>query len=371
MKIKILHLTSTRYGIGGVENLLLDMSDKYDFSRFDLSYCNLFCDNNNNGVFPTALKQRGLRYFDIKGNSWYQVPQMTFDLLKLLKREKFDIVHTHMLGATIIGQATAKMAQSPCKIVTKHYTDDVVKHNRLIKKLDLQLTRTSDRIIAISEWVKNDMLSQGIPESKISLILNGIDLNLFKLPSAENDGDEIKKSEFVIGSVGSLTKRKGHQYLIEALPRILEKHPQARVVIIGEGPEESNLRKLMKQLNVEDKVTLKGFQKEVFRLLREFDLYVHPSINEPFGIAILEAMAAQKCVVATTVEGIPEIVIDGETGFLIAPMNPFELSLVICCAIENSDETKMMGEKGRKRVEDCFRIEKTVEKYQNLYIASV
>src|SRR5688500_12738880 len=102
-KIRILHLTSTRYGIGGVEKLLLDMSDKYDADRFDVSYCNLFCDADGQGVFPVAMRERGLTVYEVKGRSLSDIPQMVSSLARLLRQERFDVLHLHMLQATIVG----------------------------------------------------------------------------------------------------------------------------------------------------------------------------------------------------------------------------------------------------------------------------
>ena len=164
-KIKILHVTSTRYGIGGVEKLLLDMSDKYDFSRFDISYCNLFCDKNGEGIFPTTLRQNGLQYFGLKENRSGQIPQMIRSLSRLIKDEKFDIVHTHMLMGTIVGQLAARWAGRVRKILTRHYTSALVNHNFLVQKTDLWLTAKSDGVISISDAVKKDMIASGIPEA--------------------------------------------------------------------------------------------------------------------------------------------------------------------------------------------------------------
>ncbi len=97
------------------------------------------------------------------------------------------------------------------------------------------------------------------------------------------------------------------------------------------------------------------------------NLYVHPSVLEPFGIAILEAMASRKCVVASRVEGIPEIIVEGETGFLAEPEDPGQLAQVICNALADETKLQQMGESGRRRVEDIFSIEATVRAYQNLY----
>lgn len=369
MKTRVLHLTSTRYGIGGVEKLLLDMSDKYDFSRFEIAYCNLFCDKNGEGVFPTALKQRNLRYFQIDGNRWYHIPKMLFNLISLLRREKFQIVHLHMLKATILGGLAARFAGKTKTILTKHYTDELSKHNKIVNILDNFFTKNADNVAAISDYVKNDLIKLSVPESKITVILNGTDLKAFDklsecyfpLPDSELGG------KFLIGTVGSLTARKGHRYLLQALQIVLRKHPNLHLIIAGEGPEREKLENLIEEMKIKNNVTMLGFKENIAPLLRKIDVYIHPSVNEPFGIAILEAMAAGKCVIASSVEGVPEIITEGENGLLVPATDVESLAQAISTALDNLSQTKRMGQSGRKKVEDTFSIEKTVENYQNLY----
>lgn len=370
MKTKVLHLTSTRYGIGGVEKLLLDMSDKYDFSKFEISYCNLFCDKNGEGVFPTALKQRYLKYFHIEGNRWFQMPKMLFRLITLIKREKFQIVHLHMLKATILGGLAALFAGKTKTILTKHYTDELSRHNKIIKGLEYYFTKNADAIVAISDYVKKDMIKLSVPAEKITVILNGTDLEAFdKLSKSDFTlPDSDWEGKFIIGTVGSLTARKGHQYLVRAMKLVLEKYPNLHLIVVGEGPERERLKDLIEETEIGSNVTMIGFRENVAPFLRKIDVYIHPSIHEPFGISILEAMAAGKCVVASRVEGVPEIITEGENGLLVPAADKEALAEAIIAVLNDSLHTKKMGENGRKIVEAKFNIEKTAESYQNLYI---
>jgi len=368
-KIRVLHLTSTRYGIGGVEKLLLDMSDKYDTEKFDVSYCNLFCDAGGKGVFPTALRERGLKFFEINGNAWSDVPRMSLGLFKLLTRERFDIVHLHMLQATIVGGLAAKFARTSKVIVTKHYNDEMLKQSSVVKGLDNLFTKRADRVAAISSHVERDMVNLGIPEAKIKVIYNGTDIMAFDSRSQQKSSFNVSKDlgPFLIGTVGSLTERKGHRYLFQAMSSIREWNPHAHLIVIGEGPEKERLEKLRVELGLESAITMLGFQENVAPILKQLDVYVHPSVQEPFGIAVLEAMAAGKCVVATAVGGVPEIVVQGETGYLVPAQNSDQLSSAISAAFANWKNTVRMGKNGRNRVLEMFDIDVTVRGYENLY----
>ena len=141
--------------------------------------------------------------------------------------------------------------------------------------------------------------------------------------------------------------------------------------MVGEGVERSRLTKLISELGIDSEVIFEGFRQNIPGVIKTLDLYVHPAVHEPFGIAILEAMAAGKCVVATAVEGVPEIVVDGVTGYLAYAGDQEKIEDVmaqlITNAIENEAERVRLGENGRKRVEDAFSVMGTVRGYQKVY----
>lgn len=365
-KIKILHLTSSPRGIGGVERLLLDMAGKYDASRFDVAHCNLFCSERGTGAFSQALKDTGARYFEIKGRKWFELPQIFFRLVSILRAERFDVLHLHMLHATILGGFTAIFAPKTKVVVTRHYTVALV-NKPLLKWLDTFFTKRADRVAAISDYVKRDLMKNGVNPEAIRVVHNGTDIDAFDRAASDADFPRNEKT-FLIGTVGSLTPRKGHEHLIRALPLILRENPDCELVVVGEGPEMPHLQALGTNLRLESKIRFAGFRKDVPQILKTFDLYVHPSLFEPFGIAILEAMAARKCVVATAVEGVPELIVNGVAGYLVPPADPQMLAEVINKAISDAGRLSRSGEEGRKRVEENFSIAKTVCGYQRLYV---
>ncbi len=368
-KIKVLHLTSTRYGIGGVEKLLLDMSEIYDLSNFEFLYCNLFCDQNGDGAFPLALRAKGLKQFNINGSRMINLPRIVFELAKLIKLENVDVIHTHMLQATIIGQLVAMLFRRGKRIVTRHYTDVEVVNRRIYYILDKYVTQRCSDVIAVSNSVKRDLMFQGISESRISVVHNGIDLTGFDNAASQSADilPKLKENTYIVGCVGSLMKRKGHDWLIKAFSLVLKHHENARLLIAGEGPEYANLKNLTKQLRLENEVRLIGFHGEIPKFLKEIDLFVQPSRSESFGISVLEAMAAEKCVIASNTGGIPEIVIDGQTGILVEPGNVKELANAISEVMSNPSKYKQFGHAGRNLVETKFNVANTVKGYQSAY----
>jgi glycosyltransferase involved in cell wall biosynthesis len=365
--LKVLNVTSTRYGIGGVERLLLDLADKFDPAEIEFEYCNLFDDAGGDGAFPTALRSAGLKYHQVDGHRMSKVPSMALKLRKIIRDGAFDVVHLHMMKATIVGWLATR--GSGVKAVgTRHYTRKLIaKHPAPIRLLDVQATKGLGAIIAISESVRKDLVAGGIREDKIRVVHNGIDLAAFDRSLEKAGLSNRWPGEFVIGSVGSLTKRKGHRYLIEAFAAIAGEPPNARLVIVGEGPEMVPLETLATELGVGDRVTLTGYDPNVPATLKRFDLYVHSATDEPFGIAILEAMAAGKFVIATSVDGVPEIVQNGITGRLIPSQDADMMAAAIQETGKDLDEVRQSAETARRRVVDKFDISRTAAGYAAIY----
>lgn len=389
-KIKVLHLTSTLRGIGGVQKLLLALGDKYDREHFEWFFCNLFDDARGKGTFPTALKEKGYNYIEIPERTFWKLPVLLFRLVKAIRREQFDIVHTHMLQASIIGQLIAKFMHVPA-ILTRHYSDYVYRYKgRLYQWLDRFAAHLAEHIIAISEGSKKVLVEYDkVRPEKISVIYNGIDLDKFDYLSTNplqiltKVRDPLKQEFFsndvpsragdlshvqIIGTVAELHPRKGHRFLLQAAVEIIAQCPTARFLIIGDGVLLSELEYLAVQLGLEQYVYFTGWRADVPQLLRCIDVYAHPAVEEGFGIAIIEAMAMRKSVVASRVGGIPEVVKDGVTGLLVPPENPDALATGILRYLSDTALAMHAGARGRERVEQYFTIERMTENYQAVYL---
>ena len=347
--------------------MLLDMADCFDRKRFDLNYCILF--GSDESEFARALREKNLKVACFSGQNTFDVPRIFAQLVKFLRREKFDIVHTHLLQATIIGQIAARLARNSKQILTRHYTDDALTNSFYVLQLERRAMKLADKLTAVSKAVRDDIVKAGVEPQRIELIYNGVDLNKFdeKTRQAENVELPFKKGDYILGNVGNFWRRKGQEDLIRALPKILTRFPQTRIVFVGEETEETDLKRLAAELGISDKIFFAGFCDNVAPFLAKCDLYVHPSRQEPFGIAILEAMAAGKCVVATAVGGVPEIVLPGKTGFLVSVKDSEKLAETIIKAISQKSIVETMAIAGRRRVEEVFSLDAIVNQYENLY----
>lgn len=375
--LKVLNLTSSPHVLGGVETLLLNAVGKYDARRFDVAFCNLFSGadevgGNAESALYNELRARKVKYFHVPGNGWRDMPALVNKLARLLRRERFDILHSHMLHATLIGHLAARVAGVRVRIASRQYTGEVF-YNKggWVRRLDSYMMKTATHIVACSGSVRDTLLrEEKIAREKITVVYNSIDLRAIDeaKPSSPAPWDASWNDCLMLGSVGNLHPRKGHADLLRALPQVLEVEPRARLVILGEGVERANLEALARELGIADRVLLAGFRDDTLALIHKFNLYVHPSLHEPFGIAIAEAMAARKAVVCAATGGIPEVVgEDGAAGVLVSPGNPAELADAIIRLLGDPEAMRRMGEHGRRRAAENFSVEVTVENYQELY----
>jgi glycosyltransferase involved in cell wall biosynthesis len=220
-----------------------------------------------------------------------------------------------------------------------------------------------DEIIANSEETKRTILSRNpklIDENKIKIIYNGINIEKFDAQNSENSyirkGDEV-----IIGNAGRLVKQKGQKYLID-LGLILQKHGiNFKIIIAGEGKMENELRNLVRKNNLEDRIEFIGFIEDMKSFMQSIDIFALTSIWEGFGYVIVEAMACRKPVVAFRISSNPEVIRENVTGFMVEPFDIISMADKIIQLIENRETLQKMGSEGRKRVEEIFTFNKTLE----------
>jgi glycosyltransferase involved in cell wall biosynthesis len=172
----------------------------------------------------------------------------------------------------------------------------------------------------------------------------------------------------VLGTVSSLNPHKGHTYLLEAATKVLEIFPTAQFLLVGDGRMKEELEIKAQNLNLLSSIKFLGIRKDIPEILAVIDIFVLPSSSrEGLGISLLEAMAAEKPVVASDIGGIPEVVIDGETGFLVPPKNSHDLAGAIIELLKNPAKAALMGQQGRQRVKEKFTTQQMLENIDELY----
>jgi glycosyltransferase involved in cell wall biosynthesis len=214
----------------------------------------------------------------------------------------------------------------------------------------------ADRIIAVSEWARHDIAKYLIDESKIIPVHNGIDVGSFKPTAATNVRGQYGIGGPMLLFVGRMITQKGLPYLIEAMPMVLERHPDAKLLLIGRGSALESLKKKSMAMGLEKSVLFSGYMTE--EMLKEAygtcDLFVLPSVWEVLPIAILEAMSSSKPVVCTDAGGNAELVKDGLNGYVVPMRDPEALADRINDLLDDPAKMESMGRAGRRRAEEEF-----------------
>jgi glycosyltransferase involved in cell wall biosynthesis len=217
----------------------------------------------------------------------------------------------------------------------------------------------ADYYIAISRKIKDVMVADGVAAERIFVVHSGVDLKRFAGVSGEHLTTEfnLTPGEKVVINVAHLAGHKGQQFLVRAIPRVVEKFPRVRFFIVGKGELLAELQALAASLGITRELVFTGFRSDVGAFYKIADLFVMSSVQEGLGTAVLDALAEGKAVVATDCGGIPEIIHDGETGRLVEPANPEALAQGIIDVLRHPEPASQMADCGRALVQNQFSIE--------------
>jgi glycosyltransferase involved in cell wall biosynthesis len=252
--------------------------------------------------------------------------------------------------------------------------------NRIRKSLyctiDRLTERVADKFIVVSNSLKEQLIKKHfISEAKISKIYNGIEIAEYSTQVPDAETKELRKelniddSMKVIGAIGRMVWQKGFEYLIEAIPKILEPIPDVKFMIVGDGPLKIPLETMSRKLKVTDSVIFAGFRSDIREILAAIDILVIPSLLEGFPMVTLEAMAMAKPIIATRIDGVIEQITDGENGLLVPPKDHEALTESILKLIQDKELSGRLGRLARKKVEQEFSVEKMVAETEKVYLS--
>jgi glycosyltransferase involved in cell wall biosynthesis len=345
--MKVLHVHRIG-GIGGSERHLLTLLPALAERGVDVRFLGLDDTSRSPDPFYEALTVPYARIpapRDIDPRLALQVRRET---------RNADLVHTHLVHADVYGALGAR------RLVSTKHNDDPFRAGTF-RFVERALARRASKVIAITDALARFQVERvGLPADKLEVIHYGLD----QLPAAwgSNPADDVPSDARVLLAVCRLEPQKGLDIAVRALPEIRFRHPQAELVVLGEGAQRSELEQLAKSLHVP--VHLLGRVPDVAAWLRRADLLVHPARWEGFGLALLEAMLASKPVVATNVSSIPEIVADGETGLLVPPDDAAALATAVTRVLDDPGD---YGERGRSRGQSQFSVARMADRTLGLY----
>jgi glycosyltransferase involved in cell wall biosynthesis len=295
-------------------------------------------------------------------------------LSSYLRRERIDIVHCHMSIASFCAAPVARLSSVPIVIETAHGRE-VWREGKPIKGtywFDKQVGRLVDKFIAVSDAVAWHLRgNKRIPRSKIITIRNGRDLSEFQPPTqmqvAQARAALHLKDEPVVLMVARFSPEKGHLLLIDAARLLKPRWPSLVVLLVGDGPLESEVKARCEQYGLTGNVRFMGYRTGVQDLLAAADVVALPSKVEGLPLVAIEALAAARAVVATAVGGTPEIVVNGETGLLVPPDSPARFADALHRCLSDPALRDRLGAQGRKLVEERFDVRTQITETTNLY----
>jgi glycosyltransferase involved in cell wall biosynthesis len=268
-------------------------------------------------------------------------------LARLLCRERIRILVTFMFHPTLLGRVVGWLCRVPVRISSERVMAWEGRGRRLLNRWTIPL---ATHVVAVSERVAAYAAREfRIPPDRLSTIVNGVDLDHFRPVTRERGANAP-----TLGCTARLHRKNDHATLLRAFAGLSARWPEARLLLVGRGPEEPRLRKLADALAVSSRVDFLGEQPDVAPSLAQMDVYVQASAAEGMPNSVLEAMATGLPVVATAVGGTPEVVADGETGLLVPPGDPVALAAALETLLANPVMTKAFGRAGRARVEAHF-----------------
>jgi glycosyltransferase involved in cell wall biosynthesis len=320
------------------------------------------------------MESEGVHCFSCDCNRRAEYALGVMQLARFLRRERIDILHTHLFEPSLIGLQAGVLARTRRRLMTRHYSDY---HTRIHKKwhvrLDQFCTRLSHAVIAVSQHTGDHLVDkEGAPPDKVHVILNGIDFDRVRI-SSPDARDRIRaefapKDEYLLLIVARLHPEKGHHYLFQTLPQINERVGPVRLLVAGTGTFQDAYMKEVRSLGCEGMVSFLGFRTDIPDLMAAADLLVLPSVAEAFGLVLAEAIHLGTPVVATRVGGIPEIIEDGRNGVLVEPANSLALSHAIT-ELLNDPVRRQQIARARGKTTERFRFENMVRSYESLYQA--
>lgn len=291
-------------------------------------------------------------------------------LYKLFRKEKPRIVHTH---ASLSARIAARLAGVKVVVNTKHCIDAPKKGVRKLAGASIN-GRLSDRIIAVSNAVKQNIIESGIPENKVEVIYGGIE-GVKEISGEEKaklrESLSISKEDIVVGIVARLAEVKGHVYFIQAADIISRIAKDVKFLIAGIGPKEKELKDLVLEKGLQERVVFTGYVEEIEKIYNIIDINVITSISEALCLSLIEGMCLGKPCVGTDTGGIPEVIRDGENGLLVPVREPEELAEAILKLIKSPELRKTMGEKGKEIMAQNFKADAMTRKIEGVYEALI
>ncbi|MDD5557269.1 MAG: glycosyltransferase [bacterium] len=361
--VRIIHVV---YGLklAGAERLIADLAAGLDRRRYDSSVAVL----SMGGPIEAELAAAGVPVRSMRKRGRYDAAVL-LRLARLFRRERPDVVHTHLFGGDVWGRAAAAMARVPLIVSTLHGMEDRL--SPLQRALERWTARFAGRLLAVSAEVKRFYAEEiGIPAGRIEVVYNGVDCRV-AVTAADREAArrELGAAAGVplVVTACRLEREKDIGTWLRAARLIADASPAARFLVAGEGAMRRGLEEEARSLGLAGAVRFLGLRGDARRILAAADLVMFSSVSEGVSLALLEAMAAGRAVVTTRVGGNREVVRDGVDGLLVPPTDPAALAGAVLRLLGNPGERERLGRAAAETVERRFNRERWLAEMAAVY----
>ena len=346
-------------GVGGAERHVMELMPRLDRSRFAPS---VVCIGKRGELF-SALGDAGVSAVAF-GRTKRQAAMQLVDLVRVFRSTRPDVVIVRGFNAELLGRVAAAITRVPRVVLWVHNCGDIEPRSLLRRRSDRMLDRVTDAYFGVAQgqvgYLRDEL---GYPEHKIRVIRNGVDPTQFdgtdRGPRASLGFGE---RDLVVGILAALRPEKDHETFLQAARFIAAEVPEARFLIVGDGPQRSGLEALASHLGVADRVVFAGVRQDVPAILAAMDVFVLSSFTvECFPMALLEAMASSRPAVCTSVGGVPEMIEEGVTGYLVPAKDARALADRVIRLLRSPERRRRFGAASRQRVDLHFTIRASVQ----------
>jgi glycosyltransferase involved in cell wall biosynthesis len=352
--------------VGGAEvlaaRLARQLSDRYRF---------LFACLDDVGTLGDELRAEGFRV-ELLGRKPGLDWRCGLRLARLLRRERVDLVHAHQYTPFFYGLAARLVTRRAPVLFTEHgrHFPDYPRRKRMMA--NRLLLQRRDRVVGVGEAVRQAVIqNEGIPACRVGVIYNGIDLDRFQTERTERDAVRrelgLAPGDLAVLQVARLDYLKDHATAVRTIQRVVAQLSSARLILVGQGPEQQAIRTLVNQLGLSRNVLFLGLRTDIPRLLRAADLFLLTSISEGIPLTLIEAMAVRLPVVSTDVGGTGEVVAAEETGLLAPAGDDDALARAVLRLAGDATLRRNMGQRGQERARRLFSEVQMHGQYVELY----
>jgi glycosyltransferase involved in cell wall biosynthesis len=370
VKIKVIWIIDS-LGQGGAEHLMPGILSHIDHSRFDLRVCAL--QERFGNPIAVKIKELGIPV-DMVPIPHLRTPGALESLRTYLRDHKPDVVHTQLEFSDTLGSLAARLEHIP-SVSTMHVIPEPSIRSREYwrhRVMWLSLKYCSRRVFAVSEGARQFYIKHGgLPPSRVQTLYNGIDLARYNMDDAVKTRlrEELGLPENapVLVTVAYLREPKGIQFMLDAMPDVVKRHPDCRYLIVGDGIHRQALEDQTRSLGLEKNVIFTGQRADIPEVLAVSDIFVLPTLTEALPTVLAEAMAARKPIIASRVGGVPEMVEDNRNGLLLPPAQPEKLAEAVNSLLDDPARAASMGKDGAAMAAEKFDIDRQCRQLEACY----